>query len=296
MPGRLGCLRRGGPPGPAGRGAGQRPLAPVAWPRRGRAEGSRGALGLLGEGHAPAGGQAGRHHLGALAADPRTACPERRPARLRPPPEPLPQHRQALRPRQRAGAAAARPEIPPHPGRPPPRLPPQAPGRRARRPAPATAPGDPPARLPGQLQPACPLHQPGPPGQRPAAPITPPGRPDPAHQAGPPHRRPERDTRRAHRSLPRDDHPGQPRHIPSRPCWSPTRATTPGSASGSPTRAPRTCPTCTHSPAASTWTSRPPPPRSPSRTTTDAPRESTPRPFCGIRFVNSLVLCPAGRR
>src|SRR5689334_21231062 len=32
VPGRLGRLRRGGPPGAAGRGAGQRPLAPVAWP------------------------------------------------------------------------------------------------------------------------------------------------------------------------------------------------------------------------------------------------------------------------
>ena len=115
-------------------------------------------------------------------------------------------------------------------------------------------------------------------GRRPAAPVTPPGRPDPAHQAGPPHRRPARDARRAHRRLPRDDRPGRPRSAPSPPCWPPTRATTPGSGSGSPTRAPPTCPTCTHSPAASTWTSRPPRPRSRCRTTTAAPKESTPRP------------------
>ena len=41
--------------------------------------------------------------------------------------------------------------------------------------------------------------------------------------------------------------------------------------------APPACLTCTHSPAAWTWTSRPPRPRSPCRTTTAAPRESTPR-------------------
>jgi hypothetical protein len=60
--------------------------------------------------------------------------------------------------------------------------------------------------------------------------------------------------------------------------WPPTRATRPGSASGSPARAPQTCPTCTPSPAAWTWTSRQPRPHSPSRTTTDAPKASTPRP------------------
>jgi hypothetical protein len=38
-----------------------------------------------------------------------------------------------------------------------------------------------------------------------------------------------------------------------------------------------TCPTCTPSPAASTSTSRPPPPRSPCPSTTDAPKESTTR-------------------
>jgi Transposase len=38
----------------------------VAWPRRGRPEGGRSALRLLGKGHAPAGGQARPHHLGAL--------------------------------------------------------------------------------------------------------------------------------------------------------------------------------------------------------------------------------------
>ncbi len=58
----------------------------------------------------------------------------------------------------------------------------------------------------------------------------------------------------------------------------PTRVTPPGSSSGSPTPTPPTCPTCTPSPAAWIWTSRPSPPRSPSRTTTAAPRESIPRP------------------
>ena len=138
---------------------------------------------------APAVGQAGRDHPGALAAGPRAARPERGPARVRPPPEPLAQHHQALRPRQRTGAAAARPEIPAHPRRPLPRLPPQAPGRRPRRPGPAAAAGDPRARLPGQLQPPRPLHQPGPRGQRPAAPVTPPGQPgscSPGRTASPP--------------------------------------------------------------------------------------------------------------
>lgn len=49
-------LRRGRPPGTARRGAGQRPLALVARPRRGRPEGGSGALRLPGGGHAPAGG------------------------------------------------------------------------------------------------------------------------------------------------------------------------------------------------------------------------------------------------
>jgi hypothetical protein len=58
---------RGRPPGPARRGTGMRPLAPVARPRRGRPEGSRGALRLLGQGHAPARWQARRYHRRALA-------------------------------------------------------------------------------------------------------------------------------------------------------------------------------------------------------------------------------------
>src|SRR5215472_18473700 len=113
VPGRFRGLRRGGPPGAAGRGAGRRPLAPVARPRRGRPEGGRGALRLLGEGHPPAAGQARRHHPGTRAAGPRPALSARGPARVRPPPEPLARHRQALRPRQRTGAAPARPEVPP---------------------------------------------------------------------------------------------------------------------------------------------------------------------------------------
>src|SRR5215472_15880091 len=113
VPGRFRGLRRGGQPSAAGRGAGRRPLAPVARPRRGRPEGGRGALRLLGEGHPPAGGQARRHHPGTRAAGPRPALSARGPARVRPPPEPLARHRQALRPRQRTGAAPARPEVPP---------------------------------------------------------------------------------------------------------------------------------------------------------------------------------------
>jgi len=46
----------------------------VARPGRGRPQGSRRALRLLGEGRAPAGGHAGRHHPGTLAAGPRPAC------------------------------------------------------------------------------------------------------------------------------------------------------------------------------------------------------------------------------
>ena len=42
----------------------------------------------------------------------------------------------------------------------------------------------------GSTQPPRPLHQPGPPGQRPPAPVTTPGSPHPADQAGPPNRRP----------------------------------------------------------------------------------------------------------
>ncbi len=45
------------------------------------------------------------------------------PAGMRPPPEPVPEHRQALRPRQRARAAAARPAVPGHAGRSLPRPP-----------------------------------------------------------------------------------------------------------------------------------------------------------------------------
>ena len=43
------------------------------------------------------------------AAGPRPARPGRRPARVRPPPEPVPQHRQALRPRDPTRTATARP-------------------------------------------------------------------------------------------------------------------------------------------------------------------------------------------
>src|SRR5262249_37148686 len=50
VPGRPRGLRRGGQPGAAGRGAGRRPLASVARPRRGRPEGGRGALRLPGPG------------------------------------------------------------------------------------------------------------------------------------------------------------------------------------------------------------------------------------------------------
>jgi hypothetical protein len=96
VPGRLGGLRRGRPPGTARRGAGQRPLAPVAQPGRGRPERGRGTLRLLGKGHPPAGRPARRHHRRALAAGPRPAGPECGPARVRPPPGPVAPHRQAL--------------------------------------------------------------------------------------------------------------------------------------------------------------------------------------------------------
>jgi transposase len=72
---------------------------------------------LLGRRGPDAGRQAGRYHARALAAGPRPAQPGRRPARLRPPARRDPQHGETVRPRQRARAAAARPEVPAHPCR-----------------------------------------------------------------------------------------------------------------------------------------------------------------------------------
>ena len=59
-----------------------------------------------------AGGPARRDDPGTLAAGPRPARQGRRPAGMRPPPGPVAEHRQALRPRHRARADAARPEVP----------------------------------------------------------------------------------------------------------------------------------------------------------------------------------------
>ena len=63
---------------------------------------------------------------------------------------------------ERARTAAARPAVPAHARRPLPRLPAQTARRGARGARAAAAAGNPGARLPGQLQPARPLHQPGP--------------------------------------------------------------------------------------------------------------------------------------
>ena len=162
LPRRVRGLRRGRPPGAARRGPGQRPLAPVALlaeavRKEVAAHSACWAKGIpLQEGKRAETTAERWQQVHDLRAQ------ERRPARLLPPPGPVPEHGQALRPGQRARAAAARPAVPAHPRRPLPRLPAQAARRGARRPGPAAAPRDPRARLPGQLQPPRPLHQPGP--------------------------------------------------------------------------------------------------------------------------------------
>ena len=93
---------------------------------------------------------------------------------MRPPPGPVPEHGQALRPRRAARAAAARPSVP---------------GPRSSTPTATTcasaAPRTPRCRSSGccgrsgssatrQLEPARPVHHPGPRRGRPAAPVTPP--------------------------------------------------------------------------------------------------------------------------
>ena len=199
VPGRLRGLRRGRPPGTAGRGAGQRPLAPVAWPRRGRAEGSRRALRLLGEGHAPAGGQAGRDHPGTLAAGPRAALPGTSACWTAPAAWTCPSTRSSATP-----APANRERLQRAPKYRPTLVDPYRDYLRKRR---AEEPGVPVQQLlreirelgyqgssnllvryinQGRLDSDRPHLSP-----RRAS-------PDPAHQAGPPHRRPARDARRAH--------------------------------------------------------------------------------------------------
>jgi hypothetical protein len=154
----------------AGR-AGSRLLSALGTPHAGRKE--------------PAPGRkARRDHARAPPAGPRPAQQKRGPAGLLPPPRPVPQYGEKVRPRREARAAAARPAVPAHARRSLPRPPAQAARREPRNPGSAAAPGDPRARLPGQLQPARPLRQPGPRRQRPAAPGPPQDSPAPAHQAG----------------------------------------------------------------------------------------------------------------
>ncbi len=172
------------PPGPADGGAGQRPLAPVARARRGCPERGRGALRLLGAGRTPAGGQAGRDHPGAvervhdlhskgasLLACTRLGLSMNTVKRYDRATEPgrvqrVPKYRPTLAGPTATTSASAAPKSP------------------ASRPAPPAR--DQGARIPGQLQPPDPLHQPGPAGRQPAAPVTPPGRLAPPHQARPP--------------------------------------------------------------------------------------------------------------
>ena len=71
-----------------------------------------------------------------------TTCSARAPAGMRPPPGPVPEHGQALRPRRAARAAAARPSVPAHARRPLPRPPAQAPRRGPRGAGPAAVAGD----------------------------------------------------------------------------------------------------------------------------------------------------------
>ena len=130
----------------------------------------------------------------------------------------------------------------------------------------------------------------------PAAPVTPPGRPAPAHQARPPDRRPAGDSSRARGRLPRDDRPGQPDPLlrgPARP--GPGQR---GQAPGVDHRRPR------RRPAPRARLHPRPRPGHPGRhrgahpaaSTTAAPRESTPRRFCGIRNVKSALLGLGGHR
>jgi hypothetical protein len=72
----------------------------------------------------------------------------------------------------------------------------------------------------------------------------------------------------------------------------PARGTGRSSSSGSTTREPPTCLTCTLSPGASNSTSRPPPPRSRSRTTTAARKASTRRPKRSKGHVRARRLRP----
>ncbi|MFC0552639.1 ISL3 family transposase [Planotetraspora thailandica] len=91
----------------------------LAQPRRRRRERSSRTQCLLGQGRtAAAGRQTRQDHTRTLASGPRPARQRRRPAGMRPPLERVPQHRQALRPRERTRTPATRPAIPAHPGRP----------------------------------------------------------------------------------------------------------------------------------------------------------------------------------
>ena len=76
VPGRVGCLRRGRPPGAARRGAGRRPLAPVARPRRGRPRRkSPRTRACWAEGRPAAGGQARRDHRWSAGSRSTTCAP-----------------------------------------------------------------------------------------------------------------------------------------------------------------------------------------------------------------------------
>jgi hypothetical protein len=101
-------------------------------PGRGRGEGGRRALRLLGGGRPAPAGETRRDHARALAPGPRPAQQGRRAAGLLTTPGPVPEHGQALRPGRRARTAAARPEVPARAGRPLPRLPAQTAGGGAR--------------------------------------------------------------------------------------------------------------------------------------------------------------------
>ncbi len=105
VPGRLGHLRRGCPPCPARRGAGQRSMAPLAKSLRQSPARSPRARRMLGH-HQPAPPRRSTRadHPRTLEQGPRSPRPGRRPARLFPPPRRGPEHGQTLCPHARTQA------------------------------------------------------------------------------------------------------------------------------------------------------------------------------------------------
>ena len=173
--------------GAARRGAGQRPLAPVAQPGRGRRKEVAAHSACWAKGSPAPGGKRAEttrerwqqvHDLLSKGVG-LLECSRRLGLAL----NTVKRYARADGP---SGCSA--PRVPAHPRRPLPRPPAQAARRGTRGPGSAAPARDQGARLPRQRQPPGPLPQPGPRRRRPAAPGTPQGSPAPAHQAGEPDR------------------------------------------------------------------------------------------------------------